>query len=83
MKSEEKVKKLVPERFHKWIKVFDKKQSEKIPTRKVWDHAIDTKKGFVPKKRKVYLLSREEREKICNFINEQLRKGYIRSLKLP
>ena len=83
MKSEEEVKKLVPERFHKWIKVFDKKQSEKIPTRKVWDHAIDTKKRFVPKKRKVYLLSREEREKVCNFINEQLRKGYIRSLKLP
>ena len=82
MKSEEEVKKLVPERFHKWIKVFDKKQSEKIPTRKVWDHAIDTKKRFVPKKRKVYLLSREEREKVCNFINEQLRKGYIRSLKL-
>ena len=83
VKSEEEVKKLVPERFHKWIKVFDKKQSEKIPTRKVWDHAIDTKKRFVPKKRKVYLLSREEREKVCNFINEQLRKGYIRSLKLP
>ena len=83
MKSEEEVKNLVPERFHKCIKVFDKKQSEKIPTRKVWDHAIDTKKRFVPKKRKVYLLSREEREKVCNFINEQLRKGYIRSLKLP
>ena len=83
MKSEEEVKKLVPERFHKWIKVFGKKQLEKMPTRKVWDHAIDMKKGFVPRKRKVYLLSREEREKICNFINEQLRKGYIRSLKSP
>jgi len=83
VKSEEEVKKLVPERFHKWIKVFDKKQSEKMPTRKVWDHAIDTKKGFVPKKRKLYLLSREEREKVCNFINKQLRKGYIRSLKSP
>jgi len=83
VKLEEEVKKLVPERFHKWIKVFDKKQSEKMPTRKVWDHAIDTKKGFVPKKRKVYLLSREEKEKVCNFINKQLRKGYIRSLKSP
>ena len=33
--------------------------------------------------RKVYLLSREEREEICKFIQEQLRKGYIRPLKSP
>ena len=41
--------------------MFGKKQSERIPTGKLWDHAIDTKKGFVPRKRKVYSLSREER----------------------
>jgi len=35
IKSEKEGKKLVPERFHKWIKVFGKKQSEWIPTRKV------------------------------------------------
>ena len=70
-------KKLVPERFYEWIKVFGKKQSERIPTRKVWDHAIDIKERFIPKKGKVYLLSREEREKVRKFIEEQLRKEYI------
>jgi len=25
--------------------VFEKKQSERMPTRKVWDHTIDMKKG--------------------------------------
>ena len=35
------------------------------------------------KKRKVYLLLREEREEVYEFIKEQLRKEYIRSLKLP
>jgi len=39
-KSEIEAKKLVPERFHRWIKVFGKKQSERMPTRKLWDHAI-------------------------------------------
>ena len=34
------------------------------------------------RKRKVYLLSRKERKEVCEFIEEQLRKGYIRSLKL-
>ena len=37
----------------------------------------------MPKKGKVYLLSREEREEVCEFINEQLRKGYIRPSKSP
>ena len=54
-----------------------------MPTRKVWDHAIDMKKGFVPRKGKVYLLSREEREEVQEFIREQLRKEYIRPLKSP
>ena len=82
-KSEAEAKKLVPEQFHRWIKVFGKKQSERIPTRKIWDHTINMKEGFVPRKRKVYLLSREEREEVREFIQEQLRKGYIRLLKSP
>ena len=50
--------------------------------RKIWNHIIDVKKDFVPRKRKVYLFSREERE-IHEFIAEQLRKGYIRLSKSP
>ena len=52
-----------------------------MPTWKIWDHAINMKKGFVLRKGKVYPLSRKEREKVHKFIQEQLRKGYIRPLK--
>jgi len=34
-KSEAEAKKLVPEKFHKWIKVFSKKQLERMHTRKI------------------------------------------------
>jgi len=37
--------------------------------RKMWNHAIEVKEEFIPKKRKVYLLSREERERMHKFIN--------------
>jgi len=77
VKLEVEAKKMVSEKFHKWIKVFGKKQLERMPTRKVWDHAIEVKEGFVPRKRKVYPLSREEREEVREFIKEQLRKGDI------
>ena len=82
-RSEVKAKKLVPERFYEWIKVFGKKQLERMPTRKVWDHAIDVKEGFVLKKRKVYPLLREEKEEVRKFIEEQLRKEYIQLSKSP
>ena len=81
--EEKEAKKLVPECFHKQTHMFGKKQSERMPTRKLWDHAIDTKERFVLRKGKLYPLSREERGEVCKFIDKQLRKGYIRPLKLP
>ena len=36
----------------------------------------------MPRKGKVYSLSREEREKVREFVREQLRKRYIRPSKL-
>ena len=54
-----------------------------MPIRKLWDHAIDVKKGFMPQKGKVYPLSREEREEVREFVKEQLRKGYTQLSKSP
>jgi len=54
-----------------------------MPTRKTWDHAIDLKETFKPRKKRIYLLSKNEREEVQKFIEDQLRKGYIRPSKLP
>ena len=70
VKSEMEAKKLVPEKFHKWIKVFGKKQSERMPMRKLWDHAIEVKEGFMLRKEKIYSLSREEREEVREFVKK-------------
>ena len=51
-------------------------------TKKIQDHVIEMKKEFVLRKRKVYSLLRKEREEMCEFIEEQLRKEYIRFSKL-
>ena len=69
-KSEKEAKKLVSQRFYKQIYVFRKKQNERMLTRKLQDYAIETKKEFVLRKRKVYLLSRKERKKVYEFISE-------------
>jgi len=51
--------------------------------RKVWDHTIDVKEGFVPQKGKIYPLSREEKKEVREFVKEQLQKGYIWLSKSP
>ena len=35
-----------------------------MPTRKLWDYAIEMKEEFVLRKGKVYLLLREERKEV-------------------
>ena len=74
---------MVPQRFHKYLKVFEKKDSERMPTRKAWDHVINLREGFILKKGKIYLLSRVEREEVQEFVKDQLRKEYMRLSKSP
>jgi len=78
-----KIEEMVPKKFLKWRKVFGKVESERMPTRKIWDHAIDLKETFKPRKGRIYPLSKNEREEVQNFMEDQLRKGYIRPSKSP
>ncbi|KAF7783141.1 hypothetical protein Agabi119p4_2517 [Agaricus bisporus var. burnettii] len=83
IRSIDSVEQAVPKRFHRFLKVFKQKESERMPTRKPWDHAIELKEGFKPKKGKIYPLSPNEREEVQAFVKDQLRKGYIRPSKSP
>jgi hypothetical protein len=51
------VEELVPEQFHDFLSVFQKKELECMLLKKLWDHMIEMKPGFIPKKSKVYPLS--------------------------
>jgi len=68
--DEETLKKLVPKRFWRWGKVFRKKKSERMPVQKTWNYAIELKEVFIPKKEKVYSLSREKREEVQAFVED-------------
>ena len=67
------VEKMVPRWFHKYLKVFEKKESERMLMRKVWNHTINLREDFVLKKGKIYSLSRVEREsaRICEGLVEK------------
>jgi len=48
----EKVRKVVLQKFHKWLKVFKKTKSKRIPVKKPWDHVINLREDFVPRKKR-------------------------------
>jgi len=79
----EKVRKMVPQRFHKWLKVFEKMESKRMPVRKPWDHVINLREDLVPRKGRTYLILKKEKEEVREFVEEQLRKEYIRPSKSP
>ena len=74
----------VPTHYHKFGKVFSKKASERMPTRKPYDHPIDLVPGAtLPRPAKLYPMNLQERTALDEWINEQLAKGYIRVSKSP
>jgi len=73
-----KVEEMVPKKFYKWLKVVGKLESERMPVRKMWDHAIDLQDNFRASKARVYPLSRNKKKEVHKFVNEYLNKGYIR-----
>jgi len=50
--------------------MFGKVESEKMLTRKIWDHAIDLKEMFKPQKGRIYPLSKNEREEVQAFVED-------------
>ena len=74
---------LVPKEYHKFLKVFLKKESKRMPLWKPWDHAIDLKDTFKLKKAHIIPLSPAEQEEAIAFLDDQLKKGYIHPSKSP
>ena len=80
-KIEKATEELVPKEYHKFLKVFSKGKSECMPLGTLWDHAIDLKDTFQPKKGCIIPLSPTEQVEVSAFINDLLHKGYIRPSK--
>ena len=73
----EEAQKLVPHEYWDYLDVFSKSKSKCMPLRKPWDHEIDLKEDFPPKKGQLIPLSVDEQKEVAAFLDDQLSKGYI------
>ena len=74
----EEAQKRVPCKYWKYLNMFSKTKSERMPVCKPWDHGIDLKQDFQPKKGQLIPLSVDKQKEVEAFLDDQLAKGYIR-----
>src|SRR5258708_23651939 len=74
----------LPHQYRIHAQVFSEEKAQRFPEPRPWDHAVELKKdapATLPGK--IYALSQPEQKAIQAFIEEHLKKGYIRPSKSP
>ena len=75
---------MILELYCEFKKVLLKEESEQLPEHQSWDHAIDLVPRAPPNlKTKIYPMSLNKQAELDKFLEENLKKGYIRQSKSP
>ena len=69
---------LIPTKFMKYQKVFDKTSAQRLPKCCPWDHAIELKPGSKRKDCRIYCLTPDEMKALKEFLDKHLKRGTIR-----
>ncbi|ETW78542.1 hypothetical protein HETIRDRAFT_419812 [Heterobasidion irregulare TC 32-1] len=81
-KPELSFEEIVPKVYWSYRKVFEGRKPGKLPPKRPWDHKIELKDDMEHSLRpKLYSLSPMEQEELKKFIDESLKKGFIRESK--
>ena len=73
----------IPKEYQRYRDLFSGKLKTGLPKHSRWDHEIPLKPGMEPKFHKVYALSPDKQQALKEYLEENLRKGYIRPSKSP
>ena len=71
----------VPPQYRKYKKLFSEKLNTGLLQHNKWDHKIELKNGKTLKFFKIYNLNETELNTLREYLEENLRKGYIRRSK--
>lgn len=69
----------LPTEYHRHLSVFTKREADKLPPHRPYDHRIHLQPGVTPPSGPLYGISREELEVLKRYLEDHLKKGFIRS----
>src|SRR5947209_6772473 len=72
----QEIKELIPRELWDYTDVFEERPLGQLPPSHPWDHVIDLKADFNPKKGRLIPLLQEELNKIDHFIEDNLAKEF-------
>ena len=73
----------IPEDYHDFADVFSKSKADTLPPHRPYDLKIDLEEGGSPPIGPMYSLSQSELQALREFIDENLRSGFIRQTNSP
>ena len=76
---EEQLKKRISMKFHKYVKTFSLTETNKLSSRREWDHRIDLRFEATSFAKKTYDLSRDQVKVVKKYVDDMLDKSFIRS----
>lgn len=79
----EELKKTVPGQYHDLLAAFSKQKADTLPPHRPYDLSIDLEEGKSPPFGPLYSLSELELAALSSWLQENLKKGFIRPSKSP
>ncbi len=73
------IKAKLSSKYHEFLDVFDRAQSNKLPSHRLYDHKIELTSDFTLSRCQVYRMSSAKLLKVKKYLNENLSKKFITS----
>ena len=74
----------IPRIYYKWAHLFEEETTAKaLPKHQPWDHEIELETGKALTFGPIYALSEKELKVLRGYLDENLKKGFIRESKSP
>jgi len=77
------IKAKLPSKYHEFLDVFDRAQSNKLSSHRFYDHKIELISDSTPPRCRAYRMSSAKLLKVKKYLNENLSKEFITSSQAP
>jgi hypothetical protein len=74
---------LIPEEYRDLAEIFTQREADKLPPHRPYDHTIPLEPGATPPFGTIYPMSPTELETLRKYVEDNLRKGFIRHSQSP
>ena len=79
----QEIKAKLPSEYHEFLDVFDRSKADRLPPHRPCDHKIELTGDSIPPQSRAYRMSPYKLQKVKEYLNENLSKGFITPSQAP